>query len=145
MHIAALKSPDSRDHRSVIHPDTVKKITELSGVTVSFESGIGNGINVSDQTFIELGLNAISRDECLSQANFIITPSPLTIDESNKIQSGSTVLGMLNPFHAVDELKALNQSKINVVSMEFIPRITRAQKMDVLSSQANLAGYAAVL
>src|SRR5210317_218774 len=145
MHIAALKSPDSRDHRSVIHPDTVKKITELSGVTVSFESGIGNGINVSDQTFIELGLNAISRDECLSQANFIITPSPLTIDESNRIQSVSTVLGMLNPFHAVDELKALNQSKINVVSMEFIPRITRAQKMDVLSSQANLAGYAAVL
>ena len=74
----------------------------------------------------------------------MITPSPLTIDESNKIQSGSTVLGMLNPFHAVDELKALNQSKINVVSMEFIPRITRAQKMDVLSSQANLAGHDAI-
>jgi len=145
MHIAALKSPDPRDHRSVIHPDTVKKITDLPGVTISFESGIGNGINISDQTFIELGLKAISRDECLSKGNFIITPSPLSIEESNKIQSGSTVLGMLNPFYAVDELKALNQARINVVSMEFIPRITRAQKMDVLSSQANLAGYAAVL
>ncbi|RZO24044.1 MAG: NAD(P)(+) transhydrogenase (Re/Si-specific) subunit alpha, partial [SAR86 cluster bacterium] len=145
MHITALKSPDSRDHRSVIHPDTVKKILALPGATVSFESGIGNGINISDQTFIDLGLKAISRDECLSQGNFIITPSSLSIDESNKIQSGSTVLGMLNPFYAVDELKALNQSRINVVSMEFIPRITRAQKMDVLSSQANLAGYAAVL
>src|SRR6056300_1045309 len=145
MHIAALKSLDPRDHRSVIHPDTVKKITDLPGVTVSFESGIGNGINISDQTFIELGLKAISRDECLSKGNFIITPSPLSIEESNKIQSGSTVLGMLNPFYAVDELKALNQARINVVSMEFIPRITRAQKMDVLSSQANLAGYAAVI
>ena len=145
MHIVALKSPDSRDHRSVIHPDTVKKIIDLPGVTFSFESGIGNGINISDQTFIELGLKAISRDECLSQGSFIITPSSLTIEESNKIQKGSTVLGMLNPFYAVDELKALNQSRINVVSMEFIPRITRAQKMDVLSSQANLAGYAAVL
>ena len=145
MHIVALKSPDSRDHRSVIHPDTVKKIIDLPGVTVSFESGIGNGINISDQTFIELGLKAISRDECLSQGSFIITPSSLTIEESNKIQKSSTVLGMLNPFYAVDELKALNQSRINVVSMEFIPRITRAQKMDVLSSQANLAGYAAVL
>ena len=145
MHIVALKSPDSRDHRSVIHPDTVKKIIDLPGVTFSFESGIGKGINTSDQTFIDLGLKAISRDECLSQGNFIITPSSLSIDESNKIQSGSTVLGMLNPFYAVDELKALNQSRINVVSMEFIPRITRAQKMDVLSSQANLAGYAAVL
>ena len=145
MHIVALKSPDSRDHRSVIHPETIQKIIDLPGVTVSFESGIGNGINISDQTFIDLGLKAGSRDECLSQGNFIITPSPLTIDESTKIQSGSTVLGMLNPFYAGDELKALNQSKINVVSMEFIPRITRAQKMDVLSSQANLAGYAAVL
>ena len=72
MHITALKSPDSRDHRSVIHPDTVKKILALPGATVSFESGIGNGINISDQTFIELGLKAISRDECLSQGNFII-------------------------------------------------------------------------
>ena len=97
MHIVALKSPDSRDHRSVIHPDTVKKIIDLKGVTVSFESGIGNGINISDQTFIDLGLRLYTRDECLSQGSLIITPSSLTIDESNKIQSGSTVLGMLDP------------------------------------------------
>jgi len=145
MHIVALKSPDSRDHRSVIHPDTVEKITALKGANVSFESGIGDGINVSDQAFINLGLRAISRDECLSQGDLIITPTSLTLEESSKIQSGSTILGMLNPFYAGAELKALNQSKINAVSMEFIPRITRAQKMDVLSSQANLAGYAAVL
>jgi len=145
MHIVALKSPDSRDHRSVIHPDTVGKIISLQGVTVSFESGIGDGINISDQTFIDLGLKAISRDECLSQGNLIITSSSLTLDESAMVQSGSTVLGMLNPFYALDELKALSRSKINAVSMEFIPRITRAQKMDVLSSQANLAGYAALL
>ena len=145
MHIVALKSPDSRDHRSVIHPETVAKITALKGADVSFESGIGDGINVSDQAFIDLGLKAISRDECLSNGDLIITPTSLTLDESSKIQSGSTILGMLNPFYAGAELKALNQSKINAVSMEFIPRITRAQKMDVLSSQANLAGYAAVL
>ena len=145
MHIVALKSPDSRDQRSVIHPETVAKITALKGVNVSFESGIGVGINVSDQAFIDLGLRAISRDECLSNGDLIITPTSLTLDESSKIQSGSTILGMLNPFYAGEELKALNQSKINAVSMEFIPRITRAQKMDVLSSQANLAGYAAVL
>jgi len=145
MHIVALKSPDSRDHRSVIHPDTVGRILDLKGVKLSFESGIGDGINISDKIFIDLGLKAVTRDECLSKGNLVITPSFLSMDESAKIQSGSTVLGMLNPFHAGDELKALNQSKINAVSMEFIPRITRAQKMDVLSSQANLAGYAAVL
>ena len=145
MHIVALKSPDSRDQRSVIHPDTVNKILDLKGVTFSFESGIGDGINISDQTFIDLGLNAISRDECLMKGNLIITPTSLTLAESGLVQSGSTVIGMLNPFYSGDELKGLNQSKINAVSMEFIPRITRAQKMDVLSSQANLAGYAAVL
>tara|TARA_Y100000816_G_scaffold191360_1_gene139457 strand:- start:959 stop:2080 length:1122 start_codon:yes stop_codon:yes gene_type:complete len=145
MHIVALKSPDSRDQRSVIHPDTVEKISVLQGVTFSFESGIGNGINISDKTFTNMGLKALSRDECLSQGNLIITPTSLSLDEAVKVQSGSTVLGMVNPFYAGDELKALNQSRINIVSMEFIPRITRAQKMDVLSSQANLAGYAAVL
>ena len=145
MHIVALKSPDSRDQRSVIHPDTVEKISVLQGVTFSFESGIGNGINISDKTFTNMGLKALSRDECLSQGNLIITPTSLSLDEAVKVQPGSTVLGMVNPFYAGDELKALNQSRINIVSMEFIPRITRAQKMDVLSSQANLAGYAAVL
>lgn len=145
MHIVALKSPDVKDQRSVIHPDTVGKIVDLEGVTFSFESGIGDGINISDQTFINLGLKAISRDECLSKGNLIITPTPLTIAESGNIQSDSTVLGMLNPFYSGDELKALNQLKINAVSMEFIPRITRAQKMDVLSSQASIAGYAAVV
>ena len=145
MHIVALKSPDSRDNRSVLHPDTVGKITSLKGASVSFESGIGDGINVSDQTFNDLGLKAISREECLSKGDLIITPTSLSIDESSKLKSGSTVLGMINPFYAGEELKALNQSRINAVSMEFIPRITRAQKMDVLSSQANLAGYAAVL
>tara|TARA_E500000081_G_scaffold115775_1_gene118925 strand:+ start:339 stop:1460 length:1122 start_codon:yes stop_codon:yes gene_type:complete len=145
MHIVALKSPDSRDLRSVIHPDTIEKIVSLKGVSVSFETGIGDGINVSDQTFVDLGLRALSRDECLSDGNLIITPSSLSHDEVAKVQQGSTVLGMVNPFYAIEEMKALNNSKINVVSMEFIPRITRAQKMDVLSSQANLAGYAAVL
>ena len=145
MHIVALKSPDSRDLRSVIHPDTIEKIVSLKGGSVSFETGIGDGINVSDQTFVDLGLRALSRDECLADGNFIITPSSLSHDEVAKVQLGSTVLGMVNPFYAIEEMKALNNSKINVVSMEFIPRITRAQKMDVLSSQANLAGYAAVL
>ena len=110
-----------------------------------FESGIGKGINVSDEALTTLGLTCSSRDECLSKGNVIITPSPLTSSETSQIQPGASVIGMLNPFYAQDELKAMAAAKLNAVSMEFIPRITRAQKMDVLSSQANLAGYAAVL
>ncbi|MDB4242783.1 NAD(P) transhydrogenase subunit alpha [Gammaproteobacteria bacterium] len=145
MIIAALKSPDATDLRSVIHPETLSKLIELEGTSMMFESGIGKGINVSDEALTTLGLTCSSRDECLSKGNIIITPSPLTSSETNQIQPGASVIGMLNPFYAQDELKAMAAAKLNAVSMEFIPRITRAQKMDVLSSQANLAGYAAVL
>jgi len=145
MIIAALKSPDATDLRSVIHPETLSKLIELEGTSMMFESGIGKGINVSDEALTTLGLTCSSRDECLSKGNVIITPSPLTSSETNQIQPGASVIGMLNPFYAQDELKAMAAAKLNAVSMEFIPRITRAQKMDVLSSQANLAGYAAVL
>jgi len=145
MIIAALKSPDATDLRSVIHPETLSKLIELEGTSMMFESGIGKGINVSDKALTTLGLTCSSRDECLSKGNVIITPSPLTSSETNQIQPGASVIGMLNPFYAQDELKAMAAAKLNAVSMEFIPRITRAQKMDVLSSQANLAGYAAVL
>ena len=145
MIIAALKSPDPTDLRSVIHPETLSKLIELEGTSMMFESGIGKGINVSDEALTTLGLTCSSRDECLSKGNVIITPSPLASSETNLIQQGASVIGMLNPFYAQDELKAMAAAKLNAVSMEFIPRITRAQKMDVLSSQANLAGYAAVL
>ena len=145
MIIAALKSPETTDLRSVIHPETLSKLIELEGSSMMFETGIGKGINVSDEALTTLGLTCASRDECLSKGNLIITPSPLASSEINQIQSGASVIGMLNPFYAQDELKAMAAAKLNAVSMEFIPRITRAQKMDVLSSQANLAGYAAVL
>ena len=145
MIIVALKSPDATDLRSVIHPETLSKLIELEGTSMMFESGIGKGINVSDEALTTLGLTCSSRDECLSKGNVIITPSPLTSSETNQIQPGASVIGMLNPFYAQDELKEMAAAKLNAVSMEFIPRITRAQKMDVLSSQANLAGYAAVL
>ena len=145
MIIAALKSPDVTDLRSVIHPETITKLVELEGSSVIFESGIGKGINVSDEALSAVGLKCVSREECLSLGNLIITPSPLASSEVDQIQSGASVIGMLNPFYAQDELKSLAAAKLNAISMEFIPRITRAQKMDVLSSQANLAGYAAVL
>ena len=145
MIISALKSPDATDLRSVIHPETISKLVELDGVSLIFEAGIGEGINASDQDFINLGLTSASRESCLTKGNLIITPSPLNLSEVGTIQPGTSIIGMLDPFYAADELKALAEAKLNAISMEFIPRITRAQKMDVLSSQANLAGYAAVL
>ena len=98
MIIAALKSPDATDLRSVIHPETLSKLIELEGTSMMFESGIGKGINVSDEALTTLGLTCSSRDECLSKGNVIITPSPLASSETNQIQPGTSVIGMLNPF-----------------------------------------------
>ena len=141
MKIAALKSEDKR---SPIHFDTIKSLIDL-GVEIHFEEGIGSGINLNDSIFEELGLLKKSRDECLKNGDLIITNQPLTGSELQITKKNSTVLGMVNPFSNQDFINECAKNNINLVSMEFIPRITRAQKMDVLSSQANLAGYVAVI
>ena len=110
-----------------------------------FEEGIGAGIYTDDNAFKELGLNAASRNDCLSKANLIITLQSLSNDELDLVTKGSTILGTVNPFYNQEHIDECKKRGINLVSMEFIPRITRAQKMDVLSSQANLAGYSAVI
>ena len=141
MKIAALKSEDKR---SPIHFDTIKSLIDL-GVEIHFEEGVGSGINLNDSIFEELGLLKKSRDECLKNGDLIITNQPLTGSELEITKKNSTVLGMVNPFSNQDFINECAKKNINLVSMEFIPRITRAQKMDVLSSQANLAGYVAVI
>ena len=112
---------------------------------VIFESGIGQGINVSDSEFEKNNLTPVSRHNCLSEADVLIVPSALSSEEVQVLKKNSIILGMIDPFGNKEHLKMLETSGQTAVSMEFIPRITRAQKMDVLSSQANLAGYSAVI
>ena len=142
--ISALKSNDSSDHRSPIHPETISALVSL-GADIFFEEGIGDGIFTSDNDFEKLGLKVTSRNECICNSDLLITNQPLSMDEIQLMKSNSTLLGMVNPFSNQDLIIKCANKNINLVSMEFIPRITRAQKMDVLSSQANLAGYAAVI
>ncbi len=144
MIISALKSSDPKDIRSPIHPDTISALVNLGG-DIFFEHGIGEGIFTSDKDFENLGLQSTSREECIANSDLVISNQPLSSDEVKTMKSGSTLLGMVNPFSNQELINCCAQNNINLVSMEFIPRITRAQKMDVLSSQANLAGYAAVL
>jgi len=142
--IAALKSTNLKDERSPIHPDTVSMLLNL-GVEIRFEEDIGNGINVNNKVFEELNLTKSSRQDCIKDSDLIITNQPLEISELSEIKPGASILGMVNPFSNKELIEGCASRKINLVSMEFIPRITRAQKMDVLSSQANLAGYVAVI
>ena len=144
MIISALKSSIASDERSPIHIDTIKTLVEL-GVEVWFEEDIGDGINVNNQTFEDAGLKKHSREDCLKNGNLIITNQALNNEDLEFVKSNTTILGMVNPFSNQELINKCSRAKINLVSMEFIPRITRAQKMDVLSSQANLAGYVAVI
>ena len=144
MIISALKSNDPKDQRSPIHIDTVTALIN-TGADILFEKDIGSGINTYDHEFEELGLKGASRIECISKSNLLITNQPLQFEELSLMQPGASLIGMVNPFSNQELINACADRKINLVSMEFIPRITRAQKMDVLSSQANLAGYAAVI
>ena len=144
MIISALKSIDPKDHRSPIHPDTISALTSLKA-EINFERGIGEGINSDDSVFENLGLKSFSRPECIEKSDLLITNQPISVEEISSMKKGSTLIGMVSPFSNQELINACAANNINLVSMEFIPRITRAQKMDVLSSQANLAGYAAVI
>ena len=144
MIISALKSNDPKDHRSPIHPDTISALTSLNA-EINFERGIGKGINSDDSVFENLGLKSYSRSECIEKSDLLITNQPISVEEISSMKKGSTLIGMVSPFSNQELINACAANNINLVSMEFIPRITRAQKMDVLSSQANLAGYAAVI
>ena len=144
MIITALKSNNEKDTRSPIHSDTICNLLNL-GVQIQFEENIGNGINVSDEVFQDLGITKSTREGCLKNGNLIVTNQPIDTAELDNIKKGSTILGMISPFSNQQLIEECAKRNINLVSMEFIPRITRAQKMDVLSSQANLAGYVSVI
>ena len=144
MIISALKSNDPKDQRSPIHSDTLSALIN-TGAEIFFEEGIGDGINTPDNEFKKAGLKAAPRSECISKSDLIITNQALGFEEISLIKSGSSLIGMVNPFGNQELINTCAEKNINVISMEFIPRISRAQKMDVLSSQANLAGYAAVI
>ena len=144
MIITALKSNNEKDTRSPIHSDTISNLLNL-GVQIQFEENIGNGINVSDEVFQDQGITKSTREDCLKNGDLIVTNQPIDNAELDHIKKGSTTLGMVSPFSNHQLIEECAKRNINLVSMEFIPRITRAQKMDVLSSQANLAGYVAVI
>ena len=144
MIITALKSNNEKDTRSPIHSDTISNLLNL-GVQIQFEENIGNGINVSDEVFQDQGITKSTREDCLKNGDLIVTNQPIDTAELDHIKKGSTILGMISPFSNQQLIEECAKRNINLVSMEFIPRITRAQKMDVLSSQANLAGYVSVI
>jgi len=145
MKLAVVKETAPGERRVAASPESVKKFAEM-GLTVAVETGAGAGSMLADEAFDEAGAEiAADRKAGLKDADIILTVRGLAEDDLSAVKSGALMLGLLDPYQARERLQAYAEAGLRAVALELIPRITRAQAMDVLSSQSNLAGYRAVL
>ena len=151
MKIAIPKERRDGERRVAATPETVKKLVGL-GQTVVVETGAGLGASIPDSQFVEAGAQiAPDAAAALGDADLVLkVRAPLTPEEGGPdelalLKRGAFLLAILQPYQRKDQVKAYAAAGVNAMAMELIPRITRAQSMDVLSSQANLAGYKSVL
>lgn len=147
--IAALKERAKGENRAALTPDVVKLLSK-DGYKIFVEKGIGNKANFTDQNYIDAGAQVSSVPlEIISDADIIVKvqPSPLTdqINEITLAKNGSIIVGLLSPYNNAEYIKRSLTKRLTTIAMELVPRITRAQNIDVLSSQSNLAGYRAVI
>ena len=128
--------------RVAVTPETVKKL-KAQGHTLRVQSGAGVAASVTDEAYVAAGAEITDAAGAFGAEMVLKVRSP-NVDERALMKPGAVLVGMLNPFDK-DGLQALTDSKLTAFALEAAPRTTRAQSMDVLSSQANLAGYKAVM
>ena len=145
MRLAIPRETHPGEDRASVTPDTVKKLVRL-GADVAIESGAGNGAGHSDDAFREVGATIeADRDALLGSGDMVLRLRKPELDEVAKLKPGCIHVSYLDPFNEHDLIREFAAREITAISMEMIPRSTRSQKMDALSSQANLAGYIAVM
>ena len=124
--------------------ESAKKFLD-KGLNISIEKSFAEHLGSSDKEFEDLGVKTLTRDEGFSSAGIVCSVRNLSEDELDKIKQSTLLVSFLDPFNEKSLVKKIKEKNISAISMELVPRITRAQKMDALSSQANLAGYSAVI
>ena len=144
MRIAVLAERAGDERRVSATPETVGKFARL-GAEVAIEAGAGRGASISDEAYAVAGATVSDRVETLRGAGVILCVAGPAPDTLAGAEPGALLVGMLDPFRRGDAIAAYAAAGLDAVAMEWVPRITRAQGMDVLSSQSNLAGYKAVL
>ncbi|AGH42852.1 NAD(P) transhydrogenase subunit alpha [Paraglaciecola psychrophila] len=134
-----------QEKRCAVLPVNVKAY-KLLGATVHVQAGIGNHIHVSDEEYAAAGAEIVtSRAEILANADIVPSLHKLTRDDLSHLKPNTLIVSYLDPFNEKGFVASLCENNITSISMEMIPRISRCQKMDALSSQASLAGYVMVL
>ena len=145
MIIASLSENKEIEKRLAVTPEITKKYIDL-GLDLFLPNNYGSHLGFDDEEYKSFGVNFLNSDEeIINKANIIIQLGMLDEKKLSLLRENQTLVGSLDSFSNKEKIKSLNSKKINCFSLEMLPRITRAQSMDILSSQANLAGYKAVI
>jgi H+-translocating NAD(P) transhydrogenase subunit alpha len=145
MKIASILENQQIEKRIAITPEIAKKYIAL-GLEVSLSKNYGSHLGIKDDEYKELGVLILEDEkEIIANTDIIAQLALLDDNKSSLLKENQTFIGVLNPYYNKDKISDLVKKKINFFSLELLPRITRAQSMDILSSQANLAGYKAVV
>jgi len=144
MRISSLSEDLSIEKRVSLTPEIAKKYISM-GFDVSLPKNYSLHLGIKDQTFKDLGVKINDEEELIVSSDLLIQLNLPKDEYLSKMKDNQSLVGVLNPFKNESSLKMLSKKNINLFSLELLPRITRAQSMDILSSQANLAGYKAVV
>ncbi|GAB4197214.1 MAG: Re/Si-specific NAD(P)(+) transhydrogenase subunit alpha [Phycisphaeraceae bacterium] len=149
MKLAVPNQSGQGETRVALSVQAVKKLVS-KGVQVVVESGAGAAALMTDQAYRDVGATVVDQQgeatpQVWAEADVVAVIPPPTQAQAEQMKAGSVLIGMLAPLQNQDLIRTLLDRKVTAISLEFIPRISRAQAMDVLSSQANIAGYKAVL
>ena len=145
MKIAVMKETHEGEKRVPLIPPTVDKLVKL-GAEVEIESGLGLTCRYEDKDYVDVGAKiGTSREEMLKTADIILRLRKPPMEEVALMKKGCIHVSYLDPFNETELVDRLAEAGISAVSLEMLPRTTLAQKMDVLSSQANLGGYVSVI
>ena len=145
MKIGSLSEDKDLEKRISITPEIAKKYIGL-GLEVYLDLNYGSHLGFDDSQYKDIGVKVLAdQNDIISNTDLLVQLNLLNDDKLSKIKENQTLIGIFNPYNNKEKIETLSKKKINIFSLELLPRITRAQSMDILSSQANLAGYKAVI
>jgi NAD(P) transhydrogenase subunit alpha len=143
MRVGVPKETAERERRVALVPEVVRKLTQKEHEVV-VETGAGQGAMIPDALFEEAGAK-IADVDAVWGADVVVKVAPPSAEEAARLSSDGVLIGFLQPLTAPDTVRALAQSGATAFALEAVPRISRAQSMDALSSQSNVGGYRAAL
>jgi NAD(P) transhydrogenase subunit alpha len=144
MKVGVAKETAPNERRVALVPEAFGKL-QKAGVEILVEQGAGAGASIPDETYTAAGATIVSRDQLYQQADVIVKVQKPNPEEARLLRSGQALIAFLLPLSEPELSEQLAQAGVTAISLESVPRISRAQTMDALSSQANVGGYKAVL